>query len=84
MSNVKAAIEREQNEVYFDYAEREQTRGEVRVKPCRELKILCPDIVKTSPQNYEKRTQVASKTTTIFTLFSHKKSAPKHESRSIN
>ena len=28
MSNVKAAIEREQNEVYFDYAEREQARGE--------------------------------------------------------
>ena len=61
------------NSTYFDYAEREQTRSEVRVKPCRELKILCPDNVKTSPQNYENRTQIASKTTTIFTLFSHKK-----------
>ena len=29
MSNVKAAIEREQNEVYSDYAEREQARDEV-------------------------------------------------------
>ena len=66
----KSADKREQCQACFQFVEREQTRGEVRVKPCRELKILCPDNVKTSPQNYEKALSSASKNRTIFLQFS--------------